>query len=377
MSASDIACTVMLVGLGIAGCARALPLVLLSLSLNGCGGPAEGHDRRGTAEGAPLQLVTTTAEASSTSRSVELSGVLEPARRVALASRLPARVRALAAEEGQRVRTNETLVQLDVRDLQARRAQLVASRTAAAAQESWSEGELGRTRTLTQAGALPGVQLDEVRRVHDVAQASLSGVNAQLLELDVNLADATIRAPFAGVIVRRTVELGQFAAPGQPLLVLEDDTTLRVSVSVSATEAAALTVGQRVALRSDGQLSGEGTVRAIVSSGDAGTPGLRLIVSFDNADHTWRAGAIAHIALPIPRTTAAMVEVPTSAVQYRGSLPGVWVVRDNRLVFAWIRIASTTDATTRLSSGVALGERVVRDGGDPSLRDGLRAEAAQ
>jgi len=355
--------------------ARALPLGLVVLSLNGCGGRAEGHDRRGSASDAPLQLATTTTVASPTSGVVELSGVLEPERRVALASKLHARVRALSAEEGQRVRVDETLVQLDVRDLQARRAQLLASQTAAAAQASWSEGELKRSRALTESGALPGVQLDEVRRVHDVAQASLSGVNAQLLELDVNVADATIRAPFAGVVVRRTVELGQFAAPGQPLLLLEDDATLRVSMAVSAAEAAALTVGQRVPLRMDGPLSGEGTVTAIVSSGDPGTPGLRIIVKFDNSAHTWRAGAVAHAALPLPRTKAATVEVPAGAVRYRGSLPGVWVVRDDRLVFTWVRIARTTDMTTQLSSGVGLGERVVRNGGDPSLRDGLHVEA--
>ncbi|MBX3212404.1 MAG: efflux RND transporter periplasmic adaptor subunit [Labilithrix sp.] len=357
--------------------ARALPLGLLLLSMNGCGGHGEGHDRPGTASDPPLQLATTTTVASPTSGVVELSGVLEPERRVALASRIHARVRALSAEEGRRVRVDETLVQLDVRDLQARRAQLLASRTAAAAQADWSEGELKRSRALTASGALPGVQLDEVRRGRDVAQASLSGVNAQLLELDVNVADATIRAPFAGVIVRRTAELGQLAAPGQPLLVLEDDATLRVSMAVSAAEAAALTVGQRVPLRMDGPLSGDGTITAIVSSGDPGTPGLRMIVKFDNSAHTWRAGAVAHVALPLARTKAATVEVPAGAVRYRGSLPGVWVVRDDRLVFAWVRIARTTDTTTQLSSGVGLGERVVRDGGDPSLRDGLRVEATR
>lgn len=376
MNASEVGRTALLVILTIIALgARALPIILLSLSLGGCVGGGEVDDRRAPPDA--LQLATTTAEASSSSGFIELSGVLEPERRVALASKLPGRVKALSAEEGERVAANATLVQLDARDLQARRAQLVASRSAATAQSSWTEREMKRSVALSEGGALSGAQLDEMQRGRDVAEASLSGVNAQLLELDLNLADASIRAPFAGVIVRRTVELGQLAAPGQPLLVLEDDATLRVSVFVSAAEAAALTAGQRVTLRADGALTREGTVRAIVSSGDPGTPGLRAIVSLDNADHTWRAGAIAQVSLPSPAKTDTMVEVPTSAVQYRGSLPGVWVVRDDRLVFAWIRIASATDATTQVSAGVQLGDHVVRDGRNPSLRDGLRAEATR
>lgn len=354
---------------GAMGCQRWLLTVFLVLSGFGCGTRAP---RSEVAEAAPIKVATTTAVAAESGTFVEVSGVLDPHRRVALASKLPARVQAVVAEEGQRVQGNAILVRLDARDLNARRAQLVASRASAAAHASWSERELERTRTLAKGGALAGVQLDEIARVHDVAQASLKGVNAQLLELDANLADATIRAPFPGVVVRRLVEIGQFAAPAQPLLVVEDDTTLRVSVPVSEAEAASVSQGHRLALRSENDLRAEGTVQAVVSSGDAGTPGLRLIVTLDNTNHAWRAGAIAHVRLPSRGATSASVSVPNGAVHYRGALPGVWIVRDGRLVFAWVRLARSSGTTTEIASGVVAGEAVVIVGNDPSLRDGRR-----
>lgn len=325
---------------------------------------------------APLRVVTSVAQAAPGAALVELAGVLEPERRVVLASKLPARIEALHVEEGQRVERNAILLRLDARDLSARREQLAAGRASALAQASWSEHELERTRGLTQSGALPANQLVEMVRVHDVAQASLSSVDAQLLELEVNLADANLRAPFSGVVVRRLANVGHFAAPGQPLLIVEDDSTLRLSVAVSDAEASSLVVGQRVPLRTEARTAGEATVRALVSSGDSAAPGQRLVALLDNADHAFRAGSIACIGLPSSRGLAELVSVPTSAVQLRGALPGVWVVRDERLLFAWVRIAQAHDATTLLASGVDANELVVRCSSEPGLRDGLRVVAA-
>lgn len=353
---------------------RALITVGLALCITasfGCHRRGGGGALQDT-NASPTAVVVATAELSRTPEFTSLAGVTEPAKRVTLASRLAARVLALRVQEGDRVGVSAPLVELDVRDLRAKRRQLSASRESAAAQARWSDRELARTATLSQSGALPSAALDEVTRVHAASGAALAGIDAQFLELDTNLSDATIRAPFSGVVVRKLGEVGFFAAPGQPLLVLEDDSSLRLSVAVSDLEAASLQVGATVPVSVGESPAVAGTVRAIVSSGDSFTPGSRLIVSIENSQHALRAGMVARVALPATHDARRIVEVPPTATQYRGALAGVWVVRDDRLTFAWVKIVDSTATATRISAGVDPGDRVARNGADPGLRDGLR-----
>jgi multidrug resistance efflux pump len=87
------------------------------------------------------------------------------------------------------------------------------------------------------------------------------------------LDETKIRAPFAGVIIRKNVEMGDVTAPGEPLLVLEDHATLKFRTGVKEKDIAGIDKGQAVTVTIDAldDLALPATVTKIVPSGDPST----------------------------------------------------------------------------------------------------------
>jgi len=324
----------------------------------------------------PCEVRTLKIGAQTAQSTVILSGITEPIRRVTPATRLMAKVIQANFSEGDRVKANQVLVRLDVKDLEAKRRQVLSAVDAANTAYEIAENNLKRMQDLADSGSTTQINLEQMQINHAQASTARVTANSALTELDMNLAYATIRAPFNGVIVQRLVEVGNTVGPGQPLLILEDDSRLKVVASIGTDAASQIAPGETITVRIDDETI-DGEVEAVVSSGDPRAPGWRINVLIDNSEHRLKSGTLATVEAPLADRQANRVAIPRDALITRGNLTGVFVVDDdNTAHLRWLLVDEAADEMVPVITGLQEGERIVLSSDENCVKDGRRIEEA-
>lgn len=173
-------------------------------------------------EAAPAIPVTTRALVIEGGYEVSRSfvGQVEPARSVELSFELPGRVDAVEVEEGATVRRGDVVARQDTRLIEAEITRLTASRSALQARMEFASRSLDRSSELNTRGFASTERLDSAIASRDELAARIAEVDAALLDADIRLEKATLRAPMDGRVTVRRVDGGESLAPGQPVLTL-------------------------------------------------------------------------------------------------------------------------------------------------------------
>jgi RND family efflux transporter MFP subunit len=264
------------------------------------------------------------------------------------------RVESVEVRAGDRVRPGQLLLAVE-------RASLTAARQQAAAGLDQATATLRRTERLYADSAAPLVQLEAARTAHAQAEAQVRAVQA-------DMAYAEVRAPFAGVVAARMVDPGDQAAPGQPLLVVEDRTAREIVAAVPAEIGEQLRAGQSAAVEiGAGGRRVTARIESVVPGADPASPTVEVRLS-GPPDLPPGVAAVAEL----PAGGRSALEVPASALTRRGQLEGVYLfASDTTLRLRWIRTGREHDSTVEVLSGLLPGDIVALDAS--RARDGLRA----
>lgn len=146
----------------------------------------------------------------------------------------------VSVEEGQRVAAGDEIARLDTRLLQAKRAQLSASRRALDSDVELAALELERQRKLKAGGFAANEALDEARLGAMRLSAKIDEADAGLALVDVELDKAALRAPFDAIVGERRLDPGAQVAASSPVLHLLQTTSPRLRVGLPPERAAAL-----------------------------------------------------------------------------------------------------------------------------------------
>lgn len=328
--------------------------LLAMLALGACGGDKTPTPvARVPLDGRPVPVIDTVIVDA-----FDASGVAEPVRAATLSTKLMASVTAVLVHEGDRVAAGQLLVRLDARDLDAKRTQVEAGLAEATAVYQDATVQTGRIRALYADSAATKAQLDQAETGLARAGAAVATAKAMASELAATASYAEIRAPFAGMVTHRFVDPGSFAAPGAPIVTVEDASTLRVAVSAAPEVVQGLRAGTEVrAMVGDSPVSAK--VEGIVPSG----PNLYTVNAVvANSKGALLSGSPATLALP--RGTRRAILVPAAAVVRQGDLTGVRTVVDGQPSLRWIKLGRTTDGLVEVLSGLAPGDTVVVAGGE-------------
>ncbi|MFO7709019.1 MAG: efflux RND transporter periplasmic adaptor subunit [Desulfobacterales bacterium] len=333
----------------------------------------------------------------------EAAGTVQAGVSGTLAAKLMGTVTAVHAREGQRVRRGDLLVTIDERQVFARRQQaeaaLAEARQASQAAESAREAaaagaELAATtfrryQTLLAQESVSLQEFDEVEsRFRQARAASMQAqdllraagqrvrqAEAALAEARVFEADAAVTAPFDGVVAAKMVDAGDLAAPGRPLVTLEQEGGHRVDVRLPEALARALKAGGSVLVNVGGPETAP--LRAVVEAiSPAADPESRtfLVKVRLPAGADARSGMFARVAVAIGEEQ--LIAVPASAVVREGQLTGVFLVTpDNIARYRLIRTGRRLGERIEVVSGLPEGSRFVVTP-PPGLTDGARVEEA-
>jgi RND family efflux transporter MFP subunit len=320
-------------------------LTILGLGLAACG----GHEEPKAAEpalGPAKDVKTAEVVRSGGAGEVAVPGAVQARKRAALSARMSASVTELPYQEGQWVQAGAVVVRLDDG---AVRAAVAAAEAGVKAAES----DLDRTKALLEKGAATPRELEQMT-------AAASGVRAQLTAAKDNLSYTALRAPFAGRVASRRVNLGDVVNPGMPLIEIEGEGGLELRATVESELAATLRPGSKLRAMVDGQAAPvTATVVAVAPSGDATTHRFEVKADLPSASGL-RAGLFARLLVP-GVVADPRISVPAAALFERGGLTGLFVVSDGKARLRWVAAGAGDGATVEIRAGVVPGERVVLD----------------
>ncbi len=312
----------------------------ISLALVGCGHKTE------RAAVPPLPTATVrvqTVESKKRVATEEIVGTVRAKLRSVIEAKVSGRIEQMLVVPGQQVKAGEVLAVIDAREVRARYDQALALRQQA-------EADLKRLSSLLEQKILSQAEFDN-------AQAKARVAIAGVTEAETMLDYTKVTAPFTGVITRKHADVGDLAAPGKPLLDMEDSRALRLEADVPEAVVGKLTLGDKLPVRIAAlETELEGVISEIAPAADSGS--RTFLVKLDLPPQPGlRAGQFGRVAMPVGETTA--LRVPASAVVQRGQMEMVFVVSDNKAQLRLVKTGKRIGAEVELVSGVSAGEKVV------------------
>jgi RND family efflux transporter MFP subunit len=335
----------------------AAPLAAV-LALAGCG----RHSESSSAAASSLPPAKVRVAIVQTERLPDITvvaGVIRPVQRAQIAAKVMGAIEEMPVTLGQHVKTGDVLVKISAGEISARVAQAQSQLNAA-------RRDLERERSLLKQGASTA---DMVRGLED----RFAAAEAQVREAETMLSYATVRAPFDGVIARKSASAGDLASPGFPLLELEGTDGFQVEAAVPDSLAAGLKPDTKLVVEVPAlDTSFEARLAELSSAADpnAHTVLAKLAVP---ADARVRSGQYARIQ--VPGSPVASLTVPAGAVSAMGQMERVFVTgADGRTALRLVKTGATRNDRVEILAGLDAGERVVVEP-PAGLREGQPVEA--
>jgi RND family efflux transporter MFP subunit len=361
----------------------------------------------GTTDSMPSPAVTAqvaTAHISNQPFVYEALGTITAQTAATLSGKIMGTVKAVNVKEGDKVRQGDILVVLDKRQVdaglrqtraslaEAQKAQTasLAARNAAQAGADLASATYKRYLKLFQEESATRQEFEEVEARHRQAQASLSQAEAMVAAAQSRVAqaraavsgagisseDATILAPYDGIITAKMITPGDLASPGTPLLIMEKTGGFQAELLLPEHHIQAVQTGQSLNIGIPSQAGTPvitGTIKTIVPMADQASRSFTLKVELPETA-VLRSGMFVRADIPLGET--GMLLVPDSAQVFMGQLTGFFLVDDKGIArFRLMRTGRHFRDQVEVVSGMRSGDRYLLSP-PPGVKNGTAIEDA-
>jgi membrane fusion protein (multidrug efflux system) len=314
--------------------------------------------KSGAFEPPPTAVTTTVAEKSQWQPTLETIGTVTAINGVTISTDLAGIVSKIAFESGSKVKEGDLLVQLNTDQEQAQLAQ-------AEAQRDWTQITLTRNQDLLAKRTVSQSDFDSATAQFHQAQATVDQYKALI-------ARKTLRAPFAGVVGIRQVNLGQYLNTGDAVVTLQSFDPIYVNFSLPQQDLSQLTVGQavEVALDAYAEKVFPGKITAINSLVDQNSRNVQIQATLPNAEVQLRPGMYAKVKVVLPETQE-VIAIPSSSIHYAPYGDSVFVVSEMKseagktykgVKEQFVKLGQSKGDLTAVLSGVKPGDELVTSG---------------
>lgn len=391
-------------------------LTLLFLAVAGCGGyyawahyGADAAAEAGTknaqedAENAAVPVAVRPAVRGAISDLLVSTANLRAMREVEITSQADGVVREVAVEEGDFVRSGNSLAQLDDRDLQIdlalaqqRLAQTKAQRESAQIRREKADtqianqrADLGRNEEALAEGLVSDTEvaamrhrLDELLHDRRVEEATVRQQNHRIEELEAEIrkvklliSRTRIAAPFAGRVTERTVELGQTVRNSDKLFKIGVFTPLFADVHLAEQDSQRVRPDQKAVIRlgTDGGEQVKGRIVRVSPVVDDATGTVKVTAELRPSNANFRPGAFVLVEIETDTREDAVL-IPKQAVIEEDGGTFVFVANDGAAERRAVELGYQDGAACEVVSGVEAGDRVVT-AGQGNLKDGDKTRA--
>lgn len=305
---------------------------------------------------------------------VVLPGTLQGYVQAPIAARASGYLKKWYRDIGSRVKQGELLAEIETPEIDQQLSQAIAARQQAASSLTLAASTLERWEALKKRDAVSQQELEEKRSADQQAKANLAAADANVERLRQTKGFNRVVAPFAGVITKRNVDVGDLidagGGAGRALFVMAQTDPLRVYVNVPQSYAHLVRPGQEVVVTQQ-ELRGQNFKGEIVRTAgaiDAQTRTMQVEVMLANKGGKLLPGAYVQVSLPLQGNGS--LTVPTNVLLFRGEGPRVAVVGpDGKVQLRAVKLGRNFGQVIELLDGAGPNDRLVLNPAD-SLNDG-------
>jgi len=203
----------------------------------------------------------------------------------------------------------------------------------------------------------------------EIARSRVEESEAAVARAQQNLADTRVRAPYAGVITRRHLRVGDYVNKGDPVLDLADISYLEAETRVPERYARQIELDLPAVIRIESLgIERKGQVIAASGAVDRATRTFLVKVGIDNMDYSLKAGVFCTCEFNLPPLENALA-VPHSAVQHKEGSAFVWIEAAGKVRRADVQLGARNDGYIQVLNGLSGNERVVVEGAGALTED--------
>jgi RND family efflux transporter MFP subunit len=278
---------------------------------------------------------------------------------------------------GARVEKGELLAEIETPELDQQLSQAVAARQQMAASLELARTTAERWEALRKRDAVSQQELDERRSGAVQARANLAAADANVERLRQLQGFKRVTAPFAGVITKRNVDVGDLIdGSGKPLFLLAQTDPLRVYVNLPQAYSQLVRTGQP-AVVTQAELRGrsfQGEVVRTAASIDSANRTMQVEIALPNRDGALLPGAFVQVSLALAPSKA--MAVPSNALLFRGEGTRVAIVDPGGVIrLQPVRLGRNYGDTIEVLEGLTGSEMLVLNPSD-SLANGDKVKVA-
>lgn len=377
--------------------AAALAASALAFGLSGCGGGEAAKSAAALAAPVPVEALTLAPVALP--ELYEASGTVHARVTSILSARTMGNLREVRVQAGDSVKAGQVLAVIDsrdadtglrqaeaaVREAEDARPESDSAVASAKAQLDLAASTHARMKSLFDDKSITAQEYDEVRAKLRMAEAGHQMALARRRQLDSKIRQAgeavaqaklqkgyaEIVAPFNGIVIERKAEPGMLAAPGTPVLVVEQSGVYRLEAAVEESRLGQIRSGVAVAVRLDAfDKDIAARVAEIVPALDPGSRSFTVKIDLPGQPGL-RSGMYGRALFHFGERQA--LAVPLSAVVREGQLAKVYVIDGGTARARLVTTGASDAARTEIQSGLAAGDRIAARV-PPGLTDGSRVE---
>lgn len=336
-----------------------LGLALASAAIASCKKQGPGGDNLEDAE--TVHATPLAVKKVSVPKTIRLTGTLRGFRETDLAANAAGRILATSVERGQSVKAGTVLAELDVRAAALAANEARAQAESAKAHEAQAKAECERYEKLKASGAISDLEYDRVAANCRTLPLSAEAASARAQLAAQNVGDGIIRAPFAGVVTERHVEVGQYVRQDSRVVTIVSLDPLRLELAVPEKHVARIEEGSdvqfKVAAYPDKNFVGK--IRFVSGAVRAATRDLVVEAIAENPNKLLRPGMFADASIAVGKHE--LFSVPKSAVVEKDGKTHAYFIVDGRLeerllslgpeVGDWVSVESGVKATDKVATG--------------------------
>ena len=323
---------------------------------------------------------------SSANAVLTASGYVVAQQKASIASKATGRLILLTVEEGDKVRKNQIIGQIEDQDVVATLAQVRANYEMSKADLNDAKQWLDRQRSLFASGSASQAELDAAEARLNRVTASIKSAQASVASSEVALENTRIRAPFDGTVLTKNANVGEVVAPfaasagsRAAVVTIADMSSLEVEADVSESNITRVKPNAPCEITLDAYPDKryQGFVHKIVPTADRAKATVMTKIRFKDRDEHVLPEMSAKVTFLSKETekteahTTAKLTVPSSSVVSRNGSDVVLFVRDGRITETAVRVNGAIGDRAVIAEGLSQGDQIVLHP-DPSLKSGSK-----
>jgi len=309
-----------------------------------------------------------------------ITGRMVASQRGDIAARIKGNITHVRVKVGDRVKRGQVIAEMDISRLkleaELKAADVLQARAkwkSAQAQVDLLNQELKRLERLRRSAAFSQARYDDKRQGVVKAKSSVDETAAALKRARasrdlarIDLKDASIRAPYAGVVLNRHVSPGAYVSAGSRIITMLDDEHMEIEADVPSDKISALRLGSKVVLRIDAKTILKATVRAVIPDENplSRTRAVRLIPDFGGSAPKMVPNQSVVIDVPSSIGGRQVVAVVKDAIVNQQSGRIVFVFQNGRVRPARVEIGEAFANKFEILSGLRPGQKIVVRGNE-------------